>query len=418
MTRSWRPGRPIFRRLSALSFFLLIGPAGNLLAQSQRVSLRAGVLLDGRGGIQKDVRIEIEGDRIVRITPGPGVAAYDLGRLTVLPGLIDTHVHIGYHFGKDGRADTSGESPAEAALAGVENSWRTLTAGVTTVQSVGAETDAELKTLIERGVVPGPRILTSLGSLSEETGSPDAIRRYVRGRKSAGGDLIKIFASKSIREGGAQTMSDAQLDAACGEARALGLRTLVHAHSASAVIAAARAGCTQVEHGAFVSDEALALMAERGTYFDPNIGLVLQNYLSNKARFLGFGNYTEEGFTYMERAVTSNIAMFKRALAARGLKLVMGTDAVAGAHGHNADEIIVRVRDGGQAPLDALGDASSRAAESLGMGDRLGAIAPGLTADIIAVDGDVLKDITALRRVVFVMKGGRVVQNLAGPEAR
>jgi imidazolonepropionase-like amidohydrolase len=397
---------------------VIIASAAVTFAQPGRVSIRAGVLLDGRGGAQKDTRIEIDGDRIGAIAQGPGATTYDLGRLTVLPGLIDTHVHIGYHFGKDGRADTSGESPAEAALAGVENAWLTLIAGVTTVQSVGAESDADLRGLIARGVVPGPRILTSLGSMSDETGAPDDIRRYVRGRKSAGADLIKIFASKSIREGGAQTMTDAQLEAACGEARALGLRTLVHAHSASAVIAATRAGCTQIEHGALVSDEALALMAERGTYFDPNIGLVLQNYLANKARFLGFGNYTEEGFAYMERAVTSNFAMFTRALAQKGLKMVMGTDAVAGAHGHNADEIIARVRDGGQPPMDALRDATSRAAESLGMSDRLGAIAPGLAADLIAVDGDVLEDITSLKRVVFVMKDGRVVRNVAASESR
>jgi imidazolonepropionase-like amidohydrolase len=417
MTRAVDLTRSSFT-LVTIGLVLLLGRAGPAVAQPRGISLRAGVLLDGRGGTQKDVRIEVDGDRVASVAPGQGAATYDLSKLTVLPGLIDTHVHIGYHFGKDGRADTSGESSAEAALAGFENAWLTIIAGVTTVQSVGAESDADLRALIARGVVPGPRILTSLGSLSEETGSPDDIRRYVQGRKSAGADLIKIFASKSIREGGTQTMSDAQLEAACGEARALALRTLVHAHSASAVIAATRAGCTQIEHGAFVSDEALALMAERGTYFDPNIGLVLQNYLANKPRFLGFGNYTEEGFAYMERAVTSNFAMFKRALAQKGLKMVMGTDAVAGAHGHNADEIITRVRDGGQAPMDALRDATSRAAESLNMADRLGAIAPGLTADLIAVDGDVLKDITALKRVVFVMKDGRVVRNVAVRDAR
>jgi imidazolonepropionase-like amidohydrolase len=216
-----------------------------------------------------------------------------------------------------------------------------------------------------------------------------------------------VFASRSIRDGGARTMSDEQLVAACGEAKAQGLRTLVHAHAADAVLAVARAGCSQVEHGAYVSDEALEEMAARGVYFDPNIGLVLQNYLENKAKFLGIGNYTEEGFVFMEKAVPTNYPMFKRALAA-GVKMPMGTDAVAGAHGQNAREIIVRVRDGGQAPMDAMVAATSLAAESMGLGGDVGALAPGLQADLIAVDGNPLRDITVLRRVTFVMKAGRV----------
>ena len=148
-------------------------------------------------------------------------------------------------------------------------------------------------------------------------------------------------------------------------------------------------------------------MAERGVYFDPNIGLVLQNYIENKARFLGIGNYTEEGFAFMEKAVPTNYPMFKRALAAK-VKMPMGTDAVAGAHGQNAREIITRVKDGGQAPMDAIVGATSLAAESMGLGTQIGALAPGLQADLVAVDGDPLQDITALRRVMFVMKGGRI----------
>src|SRR5207249_3976802 len=195
--------------------------------------------------------------------------------------------------------------------------------------------------------------------------------------------------------------------AACGEAKAVGLRTLVHAHAADAVLAAARAGCTQIEHGAYVNEEALAYMADHGVYFDPNIGLVLQNYIENKAKFLGIGNYTEEGFAFMEKAVPSNYPMFKKALAAK-VKMPMGTDAVAGAHGQNAREIIVRVREGGQSPMDAVVGATSLAAESLRLQQTIGSLAPGLEADIIAVDGDPLQDITAVRRVAFVMKGGQI----------
>jgi imidazolonepropionase-like amidohydrolase len=168
------------------------------------------------------------------------------------------------------------------------------------------------------------------------------------------------------------------------------------------------AGCTQIEHGSFATDEVLALMAQRGTYFDPNIGLVLQNYIENKPRFLGIGNYNEEGFAYMEKAVPIVAEMFRRAVKIPGLKIVFGTDAVAGAHGRNVEEAIVRVRDGGQKPLDAIAAMTSLAAESLRMQDRIGTIAPGYEADLVAVDGDPLADILALRRVGFVMKGGKV----------
>jgi imidazolonepropionase-like amidohydrolase len=322
-------------------------------------------------------------------------------------------VHLGYHFGKDGRAQNRGETPAEMAFYAAENAWVTLINGFTTVQSVGAAADKDLRDAIGRGVLPGPRILTSMGSLSERTGTPDEIREYVRKQKEAGADLIKIFASKSIREGGAKTMTDEQLAAACGEAKTQGLRTLVHAHSADAVLSSAKAGCSQIEHGAYVSDEGLKYMAEHGVYFDPNIGLVLQNYIENKAKYLGIGNYNDEGFAFMEKAVPTNFPMFKRALAAK-VKMPMGTDAVAGAHGQNAREIITRVKDGGQSPMDAIIGATSLAAESMRMQDTIGSLAPGLEADIIAVDGDPLQDITAVRRVTFVMKGGKVFKGSTG----
>ena len=148
-------------------------------------------------------------------------------------------------------------------------------------------------------------------------------------------------------------------------------------------------------------------MAARGVYFDPNIGLVLQNYLENKARFLGIGNYNEEGFAFMEKALPGNYAMFKRALRAQ-VKMPMGTDAVSGAHGQNAREIITRVREGGQEPMAALIGATSLAAESMGLEKQIGALRPGLEADLVAVDGNPLQDITAMRRVSFVMKGGKV----------
>jgi imidazolonepropionase-like amidohydrolase len=393
--------------ITALAIAIVAGCAANGFAQAQSVTIRAARVVDGRGKVITNAVVEVRGDKIVAVDQRSGPVTYDLGNVTVLPGMVDTHVHIGGHFGKDGRADDQGETPAEAVLYAAENAWLTLSNGFTTVQSVGAMSDKELRDAINRGVLPGPRILTSLGSMNENTGGPEQLRDYVRKQKQAGADLIKIFASKSIREGGAKTMTDEQLTAACGEAKAQGLRTLVHAHAANAVLAAAKAGCSQVEHGAYVNDEALKYMADHGVYFDPNIGLVLQNYLENKPKFLGIGNYTEEGFAFMEKAVETNYAMFKRALAAK-VMMPIGTDAVAGAHGQNAREIITRVRHGGQAPMAAIVGATSLAAESLGLANEIGALAPGLQADIVAVAGNPLEDIDALRRVSFVMKAGKI----------
>jgi imidazolonepropionase-like amidohydrolase len=393
----------------ALAIVVALGSQTGALAQDA-VTVRAARVHDGKGAVLQNATVEIREGKIVRIGQQSGAATYDLGDVTLMPGLIDVHVHIGYHFGKDGRASNQGETPAEIALFAAENAWVTLVNGFTTVQSAGAAADKDIRDAIARGQLPGPRILSSLGSMSERTGDADALRAYVRKQKEAGADFIKIFASKSIREGGAQTMTDAQLMAACDEAKAQGLRTMVHAHSAEAVLAAAKAGCNQVEHGAFVSDEGLKYMAEHGVYFDPNIGLVLQNYIENKQRFLGIGNYNEEGFAFMEKAVPTNYPMFKRALAAK-VRMPMGTDAVAGGHGQNAREIITRVKDGGQSPMEAIIAATSLAAESMRLEAQIGALAPGLHADLVAVAGDPLQDITALRRVVFVMKGGTVYKN-------
>jgi imidazolonepropionase-like amidohydrolase len=223
--------------------------------------------------------------------------------------------------------------------------------------------------------------------------------------------VIKIFASASIRDGGKQTMTDEQMAAICSEANALGMRSMVHAHSSESIKASVLGGCKQIEHGVFADQEVLTLMAERGVYFDPNIGLVLQNYIEHKAQYMGIGNYNDEGFAAMEKAIPRNYEMFKKALATPKLKIVYGTDAVAGAHGRNIEEAVVRVQKGGQKPMDTIVSLTSLSAEALGMKDTIGAIAPGLAADLVAVDGDPLTDVTALRKVVFVMKGGNVLKS-------
>jgi imidazolonepropionase-like amidohydrolase len=384
-------------------------------APSKRIVIAASTVLDGKGRVLHDTRIVIEGSKIVAIDPKAGPVDYDLRGLTVLPGWIDAHVHITASFGKNGKNDGGG-TPQEEAYRAASNAWVTLMAGFTTVQSVGSTADVPLRDAIARGSLPGPRLLTSVEWLmgrGEQTGTPDEIRVFVRKQKEAGADLIKIRASGGMRQGG-MTLSQEQLNAACDEAKKQGLRTLVHAYR-DAVRAATLAGCTEIEHGLGATDDDLKLMAEKGTYFDPQAGLLIETYLLNKEKYLGTPYFptTLEGFAAMEQILPMNHELLRRAVKTPGLKIVFGTDAVAGAHGRNAEEFIDRVRDCGVDPMAAMVSANSLGAEALGLADQIGSIAPGLQADIIALDGDPLKDITAVRRVVFVMKGGTVYKNVA-----
>src|SRR5579863_297942 len=409
----------ILRFVFVLAFNIALFPARPAAAQERHIVLKAATVLDGKGQVLHNTIIVVEGGKISRIggEAPSGAIIYDLTSLTVTPGWIDTHAHIYWHF-NNGRLAGKDEPPVRAMLHATDNAVLTLEAGFTTIQSPGSLQDKDLRGAIARGIIAGPRILTSLEPLDEKSGAPEKLRELVRERKQQGADFIKLFASKSIREGGTQTMTDEQLQAACGEAKTLGLRTIVHAHSAESAKAATLAGCTSIEHGAYVTDEVFTLMAQHGTYYDPNIGLVLQNYLANKEKYLGIGNYNEQGFAFMEKGITIVLDTFKKALKHKDLKIVYGTDAVAGAHGRNYEEFIVRVRDGGQETMAALMSATSISAQSLGLQDKIGTIAPGMDADIIAMDGDPLRDVTAARRVVFVMKGGKVYENLASNAKR
>jgi len=382
-------------------------------AQDRPVVIKASTVFDGKGGVMKDTAIVVQGGKISKVDANAQGTVYDLRGLTVMPGWINTHLHIGNHFDPDGRTHTNqNEPPEQSMLYMVENAYNLLMAGFTTVQSVGERRDKDLRDAIARGSIPGPRVLTSMGQINESTGTPEQIRGAVRKFAADGADLIKLFATNSIRDGGAQTMTDEQIQATCDEAKKLGKRTLVHAQGPEGAKAAVLAGCTSIEHGNRLTDEVINLMAQHGTYFDPNFGLLLHNYIDNKAKFMGVGNYNEEGFAYMEKGIPIGIDTFKRALA-KNLKIVFGTDSVAGALGRDYEEFIYRVRDGGQKPMDALVAAQSRAAESIRMQSQIGTIAPGMEADIIAMQGNPIDDITAVRRVVFVMKGGKVYKNVA-----
>jgi imidazolonepropionase-like amidohydrolase len=384
------------------------------LALAQPTVIKTGTLIDGKGHVLKNQEIVIEAGKITSIGPAKQKPTVDLSGFTVMPGWIDTHVHITWYFNKEGRFESGPgrggkTTPAQATLYGAANAYATLMGGFTTIQCPGAPQDADLRDMIATGAIPGPRILTSLHQINENSGTPDHIRSLVQQYKAEGADLVKLFATASIRDGGKMTATVEQINAACGEAKAQGLRTIVHAHASDGARAAVLAGCTSIEHGTFLDDATLQLMKDHGVFFDPNF-LVLHNYLDNKAKFLGIGNYNEEGFAYMEKGLPLVADVYKRARKLH-LKIALGTDAVAGAHGRNAEEFIYRVKDGGDTPMDALMTGTSVAADSLGMADKIGSLAPGMEADIVAVQGNPLDDITAVRHVVFVMRHGQIYKN-------
>jgi len=400
----------------ALSCLAATAVCGSVLSaqQPEAIAISARRVIDGAGRQVDNAAIVVQGNRITSVGPLPASFSgrrIDLGDATIMPGLIDVHSHVAWYFNAQGRYHTSadGETPSQGAIAAAGNAYETLMSGVTTLQSPGSPEDKDLRDAIARGAIPGPRILTSLGSISG--GTPDSIRKRVRDFKARGADLIKIFASRSIREGGGPTMTAEQLSAACGESHAQGLRAMVHAHAAEAMMLAVEAGCDQIEHGVFVTPEVLSRMVAKGTYFSPQCGLVFRNYLENRAKYEGIGNYNAEGFASMERAVPLATEAVRKAATTPGVKLVFGTDAVAGAHGRNVDDLICRVNEAGQKPMDAIMSATSVSAQSMKLGDSIGTLKPGMLADVIAVRGNPLTDFTALKRVVFVMRDGRVYRN-------
>jgi imidazolonepropionase-like amidohydrolase len=373
--------------------------------------------------------ILIDQDRITAVGPSvaipPGAKVIDLSRATVLPGMIDCHTHI---TDNPGAAGEMRRTFVDAAILAPGNARATLLAGFTTIRDLGAPqfVDISLRNAINRGDIPGPRIQAATMPISATGGhgdlngfSPyvstgqwsgvadgiDDIRKKVRWEVKYGADVIKVTATAGAMSEeesvDAALYTQAELDALVDEAKIWGRRVAAHAHGTEGIKRAVRAGVASIDHGTFLDDEGARLMVEHGTY------LVKDSYEDRwfLERAPGWG-YPKTIIEKLGKIVKGHEAAFRLAMKA-GVKIAFGTDAGMLPHGENA----LQFRDyiaWGMKPMDAILTATRNAADLLGWGDRIGAIAPGYFADVIAVAGDPLGDPTELERVTFVMKGGVV----------
>jgi len=422
-------------------FCLSIAVLCSLLAawsqtQPKQVVIHAGKLLDVKTGkVLTDQAIVIENDKIVSVGAASSVPAgamvINLPNATVMPGLIDAHTHLTMnpHFGYE----TLAISIPREALIGAHNARVTLEAGITTVRNVGAYgfSDVALRDAINAGDVPGPRMLVSGPPLSITGGHCDndllpyeyhatadgvadgieAVQHKTREIIKYGADLIKVCATGGVMSKGddpnASQYTLEEMKAIVADAHRLGRKVAAHAHGAQGVIWASEAGVDSVEHGHLMNDAAVATLKKNGTYLVPTLYLV--DWQRENAATANLPDFLRHKMEYISSVGKANL---KKAFDA-GVKIGMGTDAAVYPHGLNAHELAVYV-EMGMTPLQAIQTATINDADLLGWSDKIGTIEPGKWADIIAVDGDPLRDITTLQHVKFVMKGGEVVKNEFG----
>ena len=411
--------------------------AAPLAAQAPAlVAVRAGTLIDGRGGAPvHNAVIVIRGDRIVSVdTAVPaGARVIDLSHMTVLPGFIDAHVHLtGREIGEGDWVNAGvRESAADDAIFGVRNARRTLEAGFTTVRNVGARgfSDVSLRNAINTGRVPGPRMLVAgnaigitgghcddngyaagvlrePGPLDGIANGADQIRDAVRLQVKYGADVIKICATGGVLSQGdavgVQQYSDDELRTVVVTARLMDRRVAAHAHGTDGIIAASRAGVTSVEHGSFMTEESARIMAQNGTWLVPTL-------------MAGFMTGSDSGAARLPawaavkgRAAWAAAQRGIRFAVAAGVKIALGTDAGVYPHGLNGREFELLVSYGGMSPMQAIVTGTMNSATLLGMERDIGSVEAGKFADLVAVSGDPVADITILQHVAWVMKGGEV----------
>ena len=430
--------RLFFRVTPAVAAFLAVLPlaACRLAAQQQVVAIRAGTLIDGRGGAPvRNAVIVIQGERIQSIgTSVPaGARVIDLSRQTVLPGFIDAHVHLtGREIGEGDWVNAGvRESAADDAIFGVRNARRTLEAGFTTVRNVGARgfADVALRNAINAGTVPGPRMLTAANSLGISGGhcddngyapyvlhepgpmegianGADQIREAIRLQVKYGATVIKICATGGVLSQGdavgVQQYSEDEMRVVVETARLLERRVAAHAHGTEGIIAAARAGVSSIEHGSFMTEEAARVMVEHGTWHVPTLmaGFMVGSD-SGAARLPAWAaSKGRAAWAANQRGIRISVAA--------GVKIALGTDAGVFPHGLNGREFQLLVDYGGMTPMQAIVTGTLNAATLLGMEHDVGTLEAGKFADIVAVDGDPLASIALLQRPSFVMKGGAV----------
>jgi len=423
----------IFSILSLLTFLGATAIAQSPAQAAKRVIVHAGKYLDVKSGkTLTNQTIVIEGDKIVSVggdaKPMPADIIVDLSGATILPGLIDVHTHLTANpqFGYE----VLGISVPREALIGAKNARITLEAGFTTVRNVGATaySDVALRDAISDGDVPGPRILASGPPLgitgghcdnnllpfeyhAQEVGVADGIegvQRKVREVIKYGADVIKFCATGGVLSKGddpqASQYTLEEMKALVADAHRLGRRVAAHAHGAQGILWASQAGVDSVEHGSYINEAAIAEMKKNGTYLVPT--RYLGDWLAENMQKIGM----PEMYAKKEREIMPIIDNNLKRAFASGVKVAFGTDAAVYPHGLNAREFAVYVRLG-MTPLQAIQTATVNAADLLGWSDKVGTLDAGKWADLIAVDGDPLQDITTLQHVKFVMKGGAVIKN-------